>query len=50
MNITDGAQTSDLPAKIIRYYEEIGLIRPARVAPTVTAKIALRICTSWRFW
>lgn len=30
MNIKDVAQASDLPAKTIRYYEEIGLIRPAR--------------------
>lgn len=30
MNIGDVAQASGLPAKTIRYYEEIGLIRPAR--------------------
>lgn len=32
MNIKDVAQETDLPAKTIRYYEEIGLIRPARGA------------------
>ena len=30
MNIGDVAQRSGLPAKTIRYYEEIGLIRPQR--------------------
>lgn len=30
MNIKDVAEASDLPAKTIRYYEEIGLISPAR--------------------
>lgn len=30
MNIGDVAQASGLPAKTIRYYEEIGLIRPQR--------------------
>jgi MerR family transcriptional regulator, copper efflux regulator len=30
MNVGDAAQRSGLPAKTIRYYEEIGLIRPAR--------------------
>lgn len=30
MNIGTVAQRSGLPAKTIRYYEEIGLIRPAR--------------------
>jgi MerR family copper efflux transcriptional regulator len=30
MNIKDVAAATDLPAKTIRYYEEIGLIRPAR--------------------
>ncbi len=30
MNIKAAADTSGLPAKTIRYYEEIGLIRPAR--------------------
>ncbi|UWQ97260.1 Cu(I)-responsive transcriptional regulator [Rhodobacteraceae bacterium M385] len=30
MNIKDVSQVSDLPAKTIRYYEEIGLIAPAR--------------------
>jgi len=30
MNIKDVAERSGLPAKTIRYYEEIGLIRPAR--------------------
>lgn len=32
MNIGGAAQASGLPAKTIRYYEEIGLIRPARGA------------------
>ncbi|MCV3227576.1 MerR family DNA-binding transcriptional regulator [Mesorhizobium sp. YC-39] len=30
MNVGDAAQRSGLPAKTIRYYEEIGLIRPRR--------------------
>jgi len=30
MNIGDAAERSGLPAKTIRYYEDIGLIRPAR--------------------
>ena len=30
MNIGDAARRSGLPAKTIRYYEEIGLVRPAR--------------------
>lgn len=30
MNVGDAAQRSGLPAKTIRYYEEIGLIRPQR--------------------
>ena len=32
MNIGDVAATADLPAKTIRYYEDIGLIRPSRSA------------------
>lgn len=32
MTIGDAAARSGLPAKTIRYYEEIGLIRPARDA------------------
>ena len=32
MNIKDAAERSGLPAKTIRYYEDIGLIRPARSA------------------
>ncbi|MEZ5755357.1 MAG: Cu(I)-responsive transcriptional regulator [Paracoccaceae bacterium] len=32
MNIKDVAEQSGLPAKTIRYYEEIGLIRPLRGA------------------
>jgi Cu(I)-responsive transcriptional regulator len=32
MNIGDVAARSGLPAKTIRYYEDIGLIRPARGA------------------
>ena len=32
MNIGDVARLSGLPAKTIRYYEEIGLVRPARGA------------------
>ena len=30
MNIGEAAEQSGLPAKTIRYYEDIGLIRPAR--------------------
>ncbi len=30
MNIRDAAGASGLPPKTIRYYEEIGLVRPAR--------------------
>ena len=30
MNISEVARRTDLPPKTIRYYEEIGLIRPAR--------------------
>ncbi|QIE46070.1 Cu(I)-responsive transcriptional regulator [Pseudohalocynthiibacter aestuariivivens] len=30
MNIGDAARRSGLPSKTIRYYEEIGLIQPAR--------------------
>lgn len=30
MNISDAAAFSGLPPKTIRYYEEIGLVRPAR--------------------
>lgn len=32
MNISDVAKASTLPAKTIRYYEEIGLIEPSRGA------------------
>ena len=32
MNIGDVAAAADLPAKTIRHYEDIGLIRPARGA------------------
>lgn len=32
MNIKDAAERSGLPAKTIRYYEEVGLIRPLRGA------------------
>ena len=32
MNIGSAAKATDLPAKTIRYYEEIGLVRPARAA------------------
>ncbi|MDF2232827.1 Cu(I)-responsive transcriptional regulator [Albimonas sp. CAU 1670] len=30
MNIKDAAELSGLPTKTIRYYEDIGLVRPAR--------------------
>ena len=30
MNISDAARASGLPPKTIRYYEDIGLVRPAR--------------------
>lgn len=32
MNVGDVAQLSGLPAKTIRYYEDIGLVRPERAA------------------
>ena len=32
MNIGDAARATGLPAKTIRYYEDIGLVRPARGA------------------
>lgn len=32
MNISDVSDLSGLPAKTIRYYEDIGLVRPARGA------------------
>lgn len=32
MNISQAAEATGLPAKTIRYYEEIGLIRPTRSA------------------
>ncbi|MEM9975923.1 MAG: Cu(I)-responsive transcriptional regulator [Pseudomonadota bacterium] len=32
MNISDAARKAGLPAKTIRYYEEIGLVRPGRSA------------------
>ena len=32
MNVGEAAERSGLPAKTIRYYEEIGLVRPARAA------------------
>ena len=32
MNIKDASQASGLPAKTIRYYEEIGLVTPLRAA------------------
>ncbi len=32
MNISDAARRTGLPAKTIRYYEDIGLIRPLRDA------------------
>lgn len=32
MNVSQAARRSGLPAKTIRYYEEVGLIRPGRAA------------------
>ena len=32
MNIGSAARATELPAKTIRYYEQIGLVRPARAA------------------
>ena len=32
MNIKDAARRADLPAKTIRYYEDIGLVTPGRSA------------------
>lgn len=32
MNIKDAAQACGLPAKTVRYYEEIGLVSPGRAA------------------
>ncbi len=32
MNIGEAARASDLPAKTIRYYEEIDLLKPARAS------------------
>ena len=32
MNIGEAAERSGLPAKTIRYYEEIGLVKPARAS------------------
>lgn len=32
MNVSQAAQRSGLPAKTIRYYEEIGLVHPGRAA------------------
>jgi len=32
MNIGDASEATGLPPKTIRYYEDIGLIKPARAA------------------
>ncbi len=53
MNIGDVATRSGLPAKTIRYYEDIGLVKPLRsanAAPTATGRSATATLTSWRFW
>jgi DNA-binding transcriptional MerR regulator len=37
MNIKDAAERSGLPAKTIRYYEEVGLVQPLRDANSYRA-------------
>lgn len=48
MNIGDVADMSGLPAKTIRYYEDIGLVERCAV-PTVIAAFGRATSTSWRF-
>jgi MerR family transcriptional regulator, copper efflux regulator len=45
MNIAEAGRAAGLPAKTIRYYEEIGLVQPLRGA-TAIAGSARVICTS----
>ena len=46
MNVGDAAERSGLPAKTIRYYEEIGLIAPAAPAMAI-ATIGATTSIGW---
>ena len=48
MNISDVARETGLPPKTIRYYEDIGLIRPLR--DTNGYRVFRQSDTSWPFW
>ena len=45
MNVGDAAERSGLPAKTIRYYEEIGLLAP----PTRTAAMSRELISNGGF-